>query len=505
MDGEKGQALPLAILALTIGALVVAPFLGHAGSSLIGSRTYAEAIGQLDASDAGVEHAIWSLTRGSLAQELAAPGDEVTYQLDEAVNGFDVNVTVTANATGGDGTAGQITDSVIDSLEYDASNGYEPSIIQVSGNIFAIAYRGSGSNGFIKTVSIDTSGNINDSVIDSLEYDASNGYEPSIIHVSGDIYAIAYRGSGSNGFIRTVSIDGSGNINDSVIDSLEYDTSSGSEPSIIHVSGDIYAVAYRGNANRGYLKTVSIAANGAIGDSVTDGLEYDTVNGYEPSVVYVSGNVCAIAYRGNANRGCLKTVSIAANGDISNSVIDDLQFDSICYEPVIINVDNNVFAIAYQGSGNDGFIKTVAINADGDIGNSVIDTRAFTDYNCYALSIIHAANDIYAVAYRGQGNNGFLKTVPIAADGNIGDALIDTLEFDPSNCYEPAIIDVSGDIFAIVYRGPNNDGFVKTVAITSTGATAATYEIDASAGEWTIRAFINTDNTTVRVISWQIE
>ena len=38
-------------------------------------------------------------------------------------------------------SSGEITNSVIDSLEFDTSNGYEPSIVQATGNIFAIAYQ----------------------------------------------------------------------------------------------------------------------------------------------------------------------------------------------------------------------------------------------------------------------------------------------------------------------------------------------------------------------------
>jgi hypothetical protein len=78
MNGEKGQALPLAILALTIGTLLIAPFLGHASSSVIGSRTYADAIAYRNACDAGVEHAIWSLLWGGLGEAIPNPGDEIT-------------------------------------------------------------------------------------------------------------------------------------------------------------------------------------------------------------------------------------------------------------------------------------------------------------------------------------------------------------------------------------------------------------------------------------------
>ena len=61
------------------------------------------------------------------------------------------------------------------------------------------------------------------------------------------MYAIAYRGSGSDGFVRTITIDSSGNVSNSVTDTLEFDTSAGDTPDIVHVSGDYYAIAYQGH------------------------------------------------------------------------------------------------------------------------------------------------------------------------------------------------------------------------------------------------------------------
>ncbi|MBU2608023.1 MAG: hypothetical protein KKF26_01755, partial [Chloroflexi bacterium] len=172
MNSEKGQALPLVLLALAIGTLVITPFLGHANSSLIGSRVYGQTIEWQYARDAGVEHAIWSLTYGDLASQLPSPGDNTTYQLSEAVNGVAPTVTVTANATD---SIGQIMDAVIDTLEFDTDTGATPHIVPVSGNVYAIAYQGQGNDGFLKTMEIAASGQITDAVIDTLEFDTNTG------------------------------------------------------------------------------------------------------------------------------------------------------------------------------------------------------------------------------------------------------------------------------------------------------------------------------------------
>jgi hypothetical protein len=506
MSAEKGQALPLAILALTIGMLVIAPFLGHASSSLISSRTYGEVIAHRNACDAGVEHAIWSLTRGSLAEQLPDPGDEITYQLGETLNGVSTTITVTANVVASGGTIGDIG-AVIDTLIFDTSAGYTPEILAVSNNICAIAYRGSSNKGNVITASIAPDGNIGNSVIGSLNFQSSNCYELDFIHVTGNIYAIPYRGASIRGIIKTVSIATNGTIGGSIISTVTFDSSTCYEPNIVQVASNIFAIAYRGSTNRGYIKTVSIAADGTIGSSVISTLIFDTSACYNPVIIQVASGIYAIVYRGTSNRGYIKTVSIAANGVIGSSVISTLIFDnSACYEPDIVQVASNIFAIAYRGPSNNGYLKTISIAANGVISSSVISTFIFNASTAYEPDIVQVASNTFAIAYRDSSNRGYLKTVSIASDGTISPAVIDTLNFETSTCYEPSLLNVSGNIYAIAYRGTSNYGYVKTININKQGGTpSASYEIVATAGGKSIRAFVNTENETASIVSWQIE
>ena len=434
------------------------------------------------------------------------PGDEVTYQLGETLNGLTTSITVTANATGDGSSIGDIGDTVLDTLEFDTVYGHMPAIIHVSGDIYAVAYRGSGNDGFLKTVEIASDGSITNSVIDTLEFDTAYGIYADIIHISGNIYAIAYQGNGNDGFLKTVEIASDGNITNSVVDTLEFDNRNGREPSIIHISNQIYAIAYRGNGGDGFIKTVEIATNGDITNSVVDSFEYDTRYGRAPDIIHVSGDIYASAYCGNGNDGFIKTVEIASDGNITNGVLDTLEYDtaySIFAD--IIHISGDIYAITYQGPGNDGFLKTVEIASDGNITNSVVDTLEFDTGNGRSPDIIHVSGDVYAIAYRGNGGDGFIKTVEIASNGDITSAVVDTLEFDTSYGYFPDTIHISGGIYAIAYCGPGTDGFIKTVEIATTSGASASYEIVSTAGDSTIRAFVNTANETSSIVSWQIE
>ena len=73
INGEKGQALPLVMIAILLGALVIPTFVGHADSSLIGSKAYTDAMQTQYALDSGVEHAIWNITDGGITANLPPP------------------------------------------------------------------------------------------------------------------------------------------------------------------------------------------------------------------------------------------------------------------------------------------------------------------------------------------------------------------------------------------------------------------------------------------------
>ncbi len=99
-------------------------------------------------------------------------------------------------------------------------------------------------------------------------------------------------------------------------DTFEFDILKGKTPNIVPISGDVYAIAYAGDGDDGFLKTVTIAANGQITDTVIDTLEFDTLKGNTPNIVPISGNVYAIAYAGDGDDGFLKTIVITASGQI---------------------------------------------------------------------------------------------------------------------------------------------------------------------------------------------
>jgi hypothetical protein len=355
--------------------------------------------------------------------------------------------------------------AVIDTLEFDGTSCYYLDFIHVSGDVCAVVYNGPSNVGYLKTFDIDEDGNIG-AVIDTLTVDASYLSFPTLIHVTGNIYLIAYQGPDSDGWACTVTINTNGQIDDSIIDTLEFDAVFCHSPRLIHISGTTYAVAYCGGANtRPTVKTFAVESDGQIGVATIDSVELDANTGYHGDIVHVSGDVYATVWRGGGDdHGWMWTIDIDSSGNIG-AVIDSLEFDtSGCYFARILKVSGTVYAISYTGPDSDGWLCTVVIENDGQIAAAVTDTFEFDESKGDYSSIRLVAGDIYVIVYRGHVDRGWAKTLTIADDGTIG-AVIDSLEFESPWASFPTIINVQGDVYAVAYQDEDLDGWVATFTI----------------------------------------
>lgn len=371
----------------------------------------------------------------------------------------------------GSGYSG-IQNGGIDAFEYDGVQGSDPDILHVSGDIYLIAYRGPGGDGFVTTVAISAMGDISsptdalETVIDTFEYDTGNGGTPDLIHISGDTYAVAYAGAGSDGFVRTFTVTNAGDIGNSTIDSLEYDTANGTNPDIVQVGTGYYAVAYTGPGNDGWAKSFTIDTVGNIGNSVIDSLEWDASNGVAPKIISLGGIYYAVAYTGPGSDGWLATFSITTTGSISNSVINTYEFDGLDgLDADVVHVSGTVYAIAYRGTNNDGFLRTVNISPTGIIGGNIDLLEYDTSYAAYP-DIKYVSGDYFLIAnqYTANGPVG-LVLLTIATNGDLPSSVIDEFTFDTNVSAYPKVISVGGDYWAIVYDGPGSDGRIITTKL----------------------------------------
>ncbi|GAJ11488.1 unnamed protein product, partial [marine sediment metagenome] len=152
--------------------------------------------------------------------------------------------------------------SAIASYDYDTNQTGAPDIFHISGNVYGIAFGGPGFDGWLKTTAINADGTLGGSVIGSLEFDPTYGKNARVTFIADNVWCIAYDGPDSDGWLRTIKIENNGTITGEV-DNHEYDDDMGLYASMLHISGDVYAITYLGPGTDGWLKTVEITTTAA--------------------------------------------------------------------------------------------------------------------------------------------------------------------------------------------------------------------------------------------------
>ncbi|MCK5712706.1 MAG: hypothetical protein KAI25_08330, partial [Hyphomicrobiaceae bacterium] len=270
-------------------------------------------------------------TVSSISPLVAGNDDELVLSVADMSVSAEAGVTITYTAGGY--PVGTITDTVINTLEFAIDDGDYPHVINVLGDVYAIVYQGFEGDGFLKTVTISADGTII-SAIESQEFDTADCVSPRIINVSGDVYAIVYEGVDLDGYIKTVTISDAGDITDTVIDTLEFDAADGVAPYIINVSGDVYAIVYRGVDLDGYIKTVEISSTqtyGTVTDVIGNALATDAIG---VNVNAWGGN--------NAPTATAPVTSQATDGSglvTIETTIDDTEDDDTCWFKVEYSLD----------------------------------------------------------------------------------------------------------------------------------------------------------------------
>ena len=348
------------------------------------------------------------------------------------------------DASANEGTA--ITE--VATLEHDLGLGQDNSLVQVDADTYALAYTGVDGDGFISTFDIAADGTTITEVA-TLEHDTDNGTFNSLVQVDSDTYALAYAGTGQDGFISTFTISSSGVITavrtQSLGNNLEHDTVHGRYNSLVQVDSDTYALAYTGDdpdanfSGNGFISTFTISSSGAITavktQSLGNNLEHDESTGAYNSLVQVDSDTYALAYYGDGNVGFISTFDIAADGTITavktQSLGNNLGHDTAQGKyNSLVQVDADTYALAYAADASDGYISTFDIAADGTTITEVATLEHDADFGMFN-SLVQVDSDTYALAYSGSDYDGFISTFTIGTA-----AATDTPTTTSSGCYD---------------------------------------------------------------------
>lgn len=356
--------------------------------------------------------------------------------------------------------------AVLATLEFDTAFAEDMMMVHVADDVYAIAYRDTNSHGKLIAVTISADGTTLALAGGVLEFDAVRCYYPYVLHISGNVYAIAYSGDGSDGWIKTVTISADGTTIALTGNSWEFDGVTGNFPTIICVHETVHALVYADGYGDGWIKTFTIAADGTLTGAAIESYEFD-VNGVEwTRILQVASNVFLVSYGDTAKDGWIKTFGISDGGLITTPFLDSYRFDDRYVSATeLLHVKNDIFAMVSQDLDADGQITTVKVSATGVITEPYKGRLEFDPVEARNNSVVRVADGVYAIAYGYEDGDGKTATITISADGTTIALTGSSLEFDTASCSFPWIVHVSGNVYAIAYKGVDDDGFLKTVEI----------------------------------------
>jgi len=268
--------------------------------------------------------------------------------------------------------------------------------IHIGGGICVVAYpHSTGNDGWMKSFPVDAVGNIG-AVIDSLLFDPGaivNMPYRSFLHVSGTVYAIAYHGGANALEVWTVGINSDGTFI-GTLDHITPDVIGFSfTTNLIHVSGDVYAIVYGCTAIGLRLRTISIDGGGNI--SLVDFRQVHAAgaNNFRPTIIHVSGNIFAIVYQESGVDNFVETLTISPTGAIGATIDTFTLGGATGIDLDVVHIYGDVFMVAAPSAGS--YIKTLHIAGDGTIG-PIIDSETIGVANFPRLC--HAVDKIELVA-----------------------------------------------------------------------------------------------------------
>jgi len=377
-------------------------------------------------------------------------------------------------------------------------------IIHVDGDFYSIVFRDSDTDGSLRAVEIKNGFVLFvDSVLYKFDNNNISDLPLRIIHVYDKIYAVLYGDKAGTilqgAAIITISISSTATFENTINYKTilpPADWTAFTNPEILQVSGNIFAVSYR-ISTRAEVKTLEISNAGIITNHTNDAIwkyAYQPSSSYTintPKIIRVNPTIdpymktFAVVYPKtigtDTNNGVLLTIQIADNGSIARKIFDSVLLGPVnFYAPDIVHVYNDIYAVfsrkVMYGAMS---LHTIRINNVGKVNTSFLDTLDIPMPETTpgtTIRIYYAIDNIYLVAFNNYGSPGItLKTVEIANNGTIKDTVLCSYNISKagySNFCSPTVIRINNDIFAVTYHSTNyasKSDFISTIKILPTG------------------------------------
>lgn len=358
--------------------------------------------------------------------------------------------------------------AVLDTHTFDSTRGSTPSLIQVLENLHCITYSGPDWKGWAKSINITAAGAISEPANNSLKWLDANSQDMRSCLRPSNVHVFAYHDAPDDAFIEAVIVNADGTLEQHANhvalfadrDCLKFDA--------IHVSGSTVAIAYDKNSGLVHVITWAVSANGNVAASCIQDFEVHNLLSGFAQIEHVTGIVFILTYQKGDGFGYARSITISGAGSISFT--GPAQFaitDQLYSWPHVIKLKDNVFVAVFESTNNDGWAAVFKVSNAGVITVPATNLYEFDPSNCVRPRATRISDDVFGVVYRGDSNDGFLKTVKCEVNGAATWTAIGELEFDVADITYPIINHRAGNTYIISYANAADQGIMKTISIES--------------------------------------
>lgn len=294
-------------------------------------------------------------------------------------------------------------------------------LVAIDSSNFAIIYAGVDSDGFIQLLSVDGSGNVSTNG-SAVEYDTVNGTEPYAILWDSTHLLATWAGSGSDGFAAIFVFDtGAGTI--SVVGTpLEYDTTNGTDSSIVKLNSTKALVAYSGGTAGVGTTALVLDVNASTYAVTAAGSKFLYASGVSTNGTSLhlldSGSPMIVVHRLFTSSAVIfRTLSIntttwaITNFGAENTVYSGVNPGGSSSTKGLAEVDTDVFTSVSRNSSAVGTVGTLSWNSG--TGDITLEDEASLGMDATGANVLLMSNGLHVVAWTGTDGDGFIQAFSV--------------------------------------------------------------------------------------------
>ncbi len=184
--------------------------------------------------------------------------------------------------------------------EFDSDNGVAPDLAKIDTTHYLCAYTGANNDGWAVVLIVDT-GDWSVSNSTALEFDASNGQAPALVQVDSTHYLCAYEGQAGDGWVFVLTVN-TGSWTISAAAPFEFDDSQGVTPALAQIDANRCLCAYAGASDTGWAVILNVDTD-AWTITKDSPLQFDSGQGTYPALMQIDTDNYLCAYTGQGSDG----------------------------------------------------------------------------------------------------------------------------------------------------------------------------------------------------------